>query len=232
MKAYKVVKIDGKIDLNILDKARIIKRYQRACLLKSGDTFLSLLAAGRSPLPDSVVIEAKGFSEEIPETPEYDFSSAEIWNSDISNYGNTYKNSAMKTLLRVSLGKGLYPGEPEKMADEGRLSQLIGRGVGLTPSGDDFITGALMAAAAFSDVYFRFIEDEVKSSIKLTTPLSAHFIALALDRRAGEDIKILFKAIAANEETAVEKAFSRVLSYGESSGRYIMKGIIWLLQKI
>ncbi|NLB34306.1 MAG: DUF2877 domain-containing protein [Elusimicrobia bacterium] len=232
MTVYKVIKIDERISQDVLADAQTEELYSTACLLKHNGRFLSILTSGRSLMPDSAVIEEENFSKGFPKNRSFNFSDAKIWDSFIEKSMKPPTSEAIEALESMATEKGIRRDNMEEEADRKNFSSLIGRGGGLTPSGDDFLGGALMAAAAFSDDFFNEISQAVSNNLANTSDLSAHFLEHALAGRGGEDIILLFRALSIGDIKTIRQLFLRIVSYGETSGMFIIKGMLWLLQQI
>ena len=111
------------------------------------------------------------------------------------------------------------------------LSGLIGKGEGLTPSGDDFICGFFLAAHTWKDVLFPGLQlvESIQKIVELarekTTALSANLIACAAlgsaDERIMDCVKWLHQGEVAPAETMKE-----LRMYGSSSGIDTLAGML------
>lgn len=115
------------------------------------------------------------------------------------------------------------------MAFEGAIQGLIGLGPGLTPSGDDFLVGALALLDAIGErdahvALARAIIDALPGS---TGPLSACFLRAAADAHVGENLHHAVSSVIACD---VDAAIAAVENIGHSSGWDMMAGIMTTLQ--
>jgi hypothetical protein len=111
------------------------------------------------------------------------------------------------------------------------LHDLLGKGEGLTPSGDDFICGFLLAAQTWKDTLFPGIplEESIQKiadlAWKKTTTLSANLIACAAlgsaDERIMDCVKWLHQGAVSAAETMKE-----LRKYGSSSGIDTLAGML------
>ena len=112
------------------------------------------------------------------------------------------------------------------------LSRIIGLGEGLTPAGDDLITGLLGAIYSFkrtadfkekADTALFMIKEEI--DIEKTNFISSRFLSFSLEGRFSqpllEFLDELFSPAAADE-----KPLRNILSYGASSGIATVLGIL------
>ena len=107
-------------------------------------------------------------------------------------------------------------------AGRGEGSGLIGLGPGLTPSGDDFLSGALalLDALGIPQLHAR-LGHAVIDAAGLTSPLSACFLRAAADRHIGE---YLHRAVASLVAGDVDAAIAAARRIGHSSGWDMLAG--------
>jgi len=106
------------------------------------------------------------------------------------------------------------------------INDLLGLGIGLTPTGDDFIVGYLSALEA------NLIEDKLKirDNIDLnkvfdkTTRVSALHLKAAIKHRYNEKLVDLYKNIDVNEDQYINYA-KRLIKVGNSSGLDMLTGL-------
>ena len=114
--------------------------------------------------------------------------------------------------------------------------QLIGLGIGLTPSGDDYLVGLLLVlnhSAAADSFKLSAIKKSILDNIKTTTNVSQAYLQAALERRYSEPLRDLLVTITGQADT-FESALQTVLAHGATSGQDTCTGMIdaWrLLQK-
>jgi hypothetical protein len=109
-----------------------------------------------------------------------------------------------------------------------KLCNCLGAGAGLTPSGDDFVTGLLLALNRWKDVLDRDDLDRVNQSVvetayQKTTTISANLIELA---SLGEGDERILKAIdwIMGGNTDKSSVVDNLLDWGSSSGVDILAG--------
>lgn len=107
------------------------------------------------------------------------------------------------------------------------LSKLIGVGTGLTPSGDDFITGIILSETIIKNKAFseNFINSLIKEAQQKTTLISANLIEAAFQRKADERILNSIKQICADDFPNIS-AINQLKTWGNSSGIDTLAGII------
>ncbi len=150
--------------------------------------------------------------------------------SQLSNQDQAQENHTnIENNLRTALSSR------NKLAVYESLFNLLGYGVGLTPSGDDFICGFLLAAHTWQEILFpgfalqKTIGNIVKAAQEKTTTLSANLIACAASGSADERIISCVKWLNSGGHSA---AFitEELLSYGSSSGCDTLGGMLAFIQ--
>ena len=106
---------------------------------------------------------------------------------------------------------------------EGAVAGVLGRGPGLTPSGDDALAGALLVAHAVGAA--PPFAAAVRARLHATTAVSAALLDAAADGFAAGDVVSLVDAVLAGDEAAVAAALPAVLAIGHSSGRDLVTGV-------
>lgn len=132
---------------------------------------------------------------------------------EISRY-----RSAIPAPLLSSLTTSMVSADISSTIDVAK--KLAGLGIGLTPSGDDIIVGALYAAwiihpLEIASVLARGIAE---TTAPLTTSLSAAWIRSAGRGEAGILWHKFFNALVLNDAKLTNSAMGSILSVGETSG--------------
>ncbi|MBM6402858.1 DUF2877 domain-containing protein [Phycicoccus sp. CSK15P-2] len=110
----------------------------------------------------------------------------------------------------------------------GAVARLVGRGAGLTPSGDDALAGCLLllrAVAACPRDRADQLAAAVRARLATTTAVSAALLDAAADGWAGRDVVTLVDATARGDVDAVRAALPAVLAVGHTSGRDLVTGV-------
>nr|WP_279169417.1 DUF2877 domain-containing protein [Providencia huaxiensis] len=108
------------------------------------------------------------------------------------------------------------------------IRQFVGLGIGLTPSGDDYLVG-LMAfllltghpAATFHPEFYQ----GVTHSLGQTTPISAITLEKALNREFRENMQQLIQSLVDAKETDIYPQILEILNIGSSSGSDMLFGL-------
>jgi hypothetical protein len=103
------------------------------------------------------------------------------------------------------------------------VAALVGRGPGLTPSGDDALAGALLVSRALGTA--APLAGAVRARLGATTAVSAALLDAAADGFAARDVVTLVDAALAGDGATVEAALPAVLALGHTSGRDLVTGI-------
>ncbi len=106
--------------------------------------------------------------------------------------------------------------------------QLAGLGIGMTPSGDDFIMGALYAEWIIHppEIARVFAEEIATTSAPLTTSLSAAWLRSAGKGEAGILWHRFFDALVSGDEADIQLQITKLLSVGHTSGADSLAGFM------
>ena len=112
------------------------------------------------------------------------------------------------------------------------VTGIIGCGNGLTPEGDDVLTGVL----AFSDLLPKTIRsaltESVSSNLHRTGWISCCFLQFALSRRFGEPVLRMAGFAGGGKLSVITEAIRTLLAVGASSGAATLRGIHMVLTTI
>lgn len=108
------------------------------------------------------------------------------------------------------------------------LKKWLGRGQGLTPSGDDFLIGLLYINHGYSFItppFFEELLDLMKQ--EYTTQISIHYLYCALAGLYSRPLRILLKGINKGDAGMVADSIERLRYFGHTSGCDTMSGILF-----
>ncbi|MBO9520463.1 MAG: DUF2877 domain-containing protein [Nocardioidaceae bacterium] len=105
--------------------------------------------------------------------------------------------------------------------DPAAVRELLGRGDGLTPVGDDVVSGWLVTRLALGRPV-EAVAAAVREHAHRTTTLSATLLADAIEGEAIPEFRALLLALAADRGT--DEAVSRLLAIGHTSGAGMLLG--------
>ena len=111
------------------------------------------------------------------------------------------------------------------------LIHLIGLGIGLTPSGDDFLTGicaGLLLCHKENTVFADLIHRLIREHLSDTNDISGAFLSCALEGEFSQSVNSLWQKPEQNSQEILE-SFSRI---GHSSGIDSLCGIFYVLKII
>jgi hypothetical protein len=111
-------------------------------------------------------------------------------------------------------------------------SQLAGLGIGLTPTGDDVLMGAIYAAWIIhpSEVAGALAKEIANTATPLTTSLSAAWLRAAGRGEAGILWHMFFNALVSGDPLQIQKTMKDILAIGETSGDDAMAGFMGVLR--
>lgn len=109
--------------------------------------------------------------------------------------------------------------------EESALS-LLGRGTGLTPEGDDFLTGLCFSLARIGSIspVKDIIQTIVQKAYERTTRMSANLIEIAAEGLADERLVSAYDTLLTGSPDA-QSAVQTLLGWGSTSGRMALAGI-------
>jgi len=114
-------------------------------------------------------------------------------------------------------------------------SSLAGLGPGLTPAGDDFLAGVLLALAEErpTDADLGEIADLLlETAAPRTHEISAAYLKTAHAGEAHERWHALLGALSAGDSTAIEDTAHGVVEVGETSGADMLAGFLTAMQAV
>ncbi len=106
--------------------------------------------------------------------------------------------------------------------------KLAGLGQGLTPSGDDFLMGALYAAWIIHppEIASELANEIANTAVPLTTSLSAAWLSSAGRGEAGILWHEFFDALVVGDELRIKESVEKILAVGETSGADALAGFV------
>jgi hypothetical protein len=107
------------------------------------------------------------------------------------------------------------------------VAGLAGLGCGLTPAGDDFLSGASIWAWVAHPTPVPFCESIAIAAAARTTTLSGAFLCAAARGECGPAWQVLLAALAQGNDGAMAQAVKDVLAYGATSGGDTLAGFLW-----
>ena len=153
----------------------------------------------------------------VPGTNVRDYSTT-VFNSKLSITNYQFSHSLLSSLATANLPSSLTS-----------TRKLAGLGAGLTPSGDDFIMGAVYAAWIIQppEVAGVLVEKVANTAAPLTTSLSAAWLRSVGKGEAGILWHEFFDALITCKD--IQLPMTKLLSVGHTSGADALEGFMGLL---
>lgn len=110
---------------------------------------------------------------------------------------------------------------------ENAIKELIGYGIGLTPSGDDLLLGYLTVLNHlnnYNDQRTKF-HNEIRKNIQRTTDISKMMLEMALEYEYHEYLENVIKSVATGYPEEVLTSTKRLIEIGATSGSDMATGI-------
>lgn len=114
---------------------------------------------------------------------------------------------------------------------KGVISYFFGRGIGLTPSGDDFLSGIVMVESFFtqSSTWKSILEKYI--NVHETTDVSLNYYHSLLNGFVSENFLNLFRNLYIDVDTTkARRIVKSITNYGHTSGYDTLLGIIFALK--
>lgn len=154
-------------------------------------------------------------------------------------FRKTYQNNLEKeqhgVLLknREALRKAIEDNNCFMIEEE--VPRLIGYGNGLTPSGDDFLTGLLLVVNSINYPFVNLknsLNKTVKGHLSRTNDISQHQLRHAIEGVALEPVMAFLREMYLEkiDDIQLEILLNQVLSIGSSSGSDMLAGILFGLE--
>ena len=117
---------------------------------------------------------------------------------------------------------------------EATLRSLIGRGRGLTPSGDDLILGLLLVnrlGPILKPLLIKIFKELIGNEI-LTTRVSMSYYNSGLKGEFSSPMIDLYKAILRGDRENMDSYINNIINYGHTSGRDTLTGIALGIERL
>ncbi len=112
-----------------------------------------------------------------------------------------------------------------KLSDGLEVSSMIGRGPGLTPSGDDVLAGFLLGCRAF-ERDAGAVPQQVAAAAHRTTDLSAALLHHAIAGRCLPEVVAVVQALGGLHGGDLERPLAALLRVGHTSGAALGQGLL------
>lgn len=133
--------------------------------------------------------------------------------------------TAFSSLALFEHSKGLF--SKNRTAQEAAITYLVGRGKGLTPSGDDFLIGWLLIQQLFEEATLSnpLILEKAQSPF-YTTDVSRHYLKEASQGRFSHGLlQLADYLVNSRNEIDLTQIIKQILAHGQTSGADTLAGI-------
>lgn len=140
---------------------------------------------------------------------------------------NANSTSPIEEQLSKKIGM-FYKHLSDWSLNKDHIKNLIGLGIGLTPSGDDFLTGFLASIDKFEkdkDLHKR-IGEWIHPLLSSTTDISAAMLKAAIEGKHREGLSEFIYSFLESDEQDFIRCFNNLLSIGSSSGTDLSIGTV------
>lgn len=134
------------------------------------------------------------------------------------------------TVKRLATARNFFA---RMMREEGGIEVatkgLIGLGIGLTPSGDDYLVGWLAiirSTRMFGEQGSLELELAIREQLHRTTAVSRLYLEEALLGQFAEPIRAVCSAVSSGNDRQVEEAAQVLFEHGATSGQDVIVGMI------
>ncbi len=152
-------------------------------------------------------------------------SGVDLARSEIIKDGLWQATSGMAREGAMGLGAGWLRGPAQLRAGAARLAGLGG---GLTPAGDDFLTGVMLWAWLTHPAPGPLCKALLEAATPRTTILSAAFLRAAADGECSAPWHRFFAVLESGTKDQLTAAVQGVLSHGSTSGADTLAGLLWM----
>lgn len=144
-----------------------------------------------------------------------------------------YQPQLMERELANRIGRFLKDISQDNL-QESSVASLIGLGIGLTPSGDDFLVGFIAVLNIIDIAYSNYLKEKISRLIRLdklsTTDISKHILENALEGKFSQGILNFIYSLLEEDKERLEKSIKNILNIGSSSGMDLSIGIVLAMQ--
>jgi hypothetical protein len=106
--------------------------------------------------------------------------------------------------------------------------QLAGLGIGLTPSGDDFLLGTMLCAWLAHPAPKHYCASVSDAALSRTTLLSGAYLRSAAGGECSSPWHLLLEALASGSDEELAAAARAVVAYGHTSGSDALAGFLFM----
>lgn len=196
-----------------------------------GESFFARLRPGMSALlgGERLYLEALSCSLDLSFSPQWD---PRIARAPERGRENLRRNNERLTSFwrQEGLQRTFIPREGEGVVE--LAGRICGRGMGLTPGGDDFLLGWMAVGwllYASEQHFLTTCQQILRLARRRTHLLSQCWLAYAADGKVAWSVKILLARLLEDNPERLERALRHLLTLGASSGFDLLQGISYAL---
>lgn len=215
---------------NLRTSALWIKKLPEG--LQIGDTLLQVSATSKiwEPKPDWEAVNISSDTIQIIKVVALE-EMLEKEQFDASPFGEVFKGKGVPLLAELS--QAVWSTNQTQVTTA--VSKIAGLGPGLTPSGDDFLSGLMLAIYALKQSPDSLAAAEqcrriYEAAAGRTTRLSRAFLQSAARGYCDERWHTFLRAVSGRDENAVRDSVHRILSFGATSGMDMLSGFLWMFE--
>lgn len=151
----------------------------------------------------------------------------------VMSHSANFKYSGYYEILTKAIN---YLSEKDLSKAAKEMCNLIGMGIGLTPSGDDFLVGVISVLHSISSTkpekpyikdFYKKLCDEILCNLSKTTMVSRTYLEEAICGNFSESFHNIYKALSEEHLEELYKASLNMMAVGHSSGTDGLCGILW-----
>lgn len=113
------------------------------------------------------------------------------------------------------------------------LCGLLGLGLGLTPSGDDFLLGVMAGCDLVSrtnSMFYKSLTQQIGGALTRTNAISARFLDCACNGEYADSLRAVLQSVLDDVSgSELQKVLARAVEIGHSSGSDALSGVLWYL---
>lgn len=224
----KYIKYDENFKFDV--KYKIVSIFDKVINLKYDNKIYSIFNEDISEAPYTLIVdnntleEFKLYKDEIfIEKKEANIFSCKLEKKEMKlNKDNVYMIESILNPLLIS--NNIIEKEFFKRINEENYYNLIGLGLGLTPSGDDFFVGMMATYIKLENNIPKFIVDIINNSKDLTNEISYNYLINAKNALFKKEILDVVNNL--DKESKILKPYIyKLLNFGSTSGRDVLLGI-------
>lgn len=208
-------------------KYEVLSVFDNVINLKKENNVYAIFNENIMQAPYSLILEENIFSEIKSKIINNKLTEIYIHKMNVSLF-NCFLNikkydldisNLEKAVLNFKRNNSIFEVQFQKKRKEKKLYDLVGLGLGLTPSGDDYIVGVMASYYLTSKKRLKIFDEIVELSKYRTNYISHCYIKNASNRLFKKEIIDLLHDISNKDK--IEK----LINFGSSSGQDILYGI-------